>query len=271
MGRFPWQPLFYGRGQDAFLCPVLTVMGGGRDYYLEVKRKGCVMYRTIIIEDDPMVASINRQYLQSDSRFVLDAIFGNGGEAIEYMEGNKVDLAIVDYYMPLMNGMEFIQTCHMKGFSVAMIMITAASSAGEIAELFSLVILDYIVKPFTFERFRESLNKFIMVQELRSSDSRLSQEEIDSLIAGRIPSLTTVHNMDKAQVKGIQAQTLELLRDHLRAHKEIFLSSDDISKEVSLSRITIRRYLNYLLEMGEIQSMVDYSTGGRPSIRYRLI
>ena len=60
------------------------------------------------------------------------------------------------------------------------------------------------------------------------------------------------------------------MREFLTSHSEEYLSSEEISKSVGLSRITVRRYLNYLLENGEIVSIVDYATGGRPSLRYRV-
>ena len=44
--------------------------------------------------------------------------------------------------------------------------------------------------------------------------------------------------------------------------------SEEIAEQVHLSRITIRRYVNYMVETGELASSIDYQTGGRPSIRY---
>ena len=52
-------------------------------------------------------------------------------------------------------------------------------------------------------------------------------------------------------------------------NKGIFLSSNEIAGKVNLSRITVRRYMNYLVENREITSQIDYSTGGRPSVKYQ--
>ena len=48
-------------------------------------------------------------------------------------------------------------------------------------------------------------------------------------------------------------------------------TSEDIAEQVGLSRVTVRRYMNYMLEIKEITSEIDYSTGGRPSIKYKSI
>ena len=59
----------------------------------------------------------------------------------------------------------------------------------------------------------------------------------------------------------MQEQTLELIRSYLEENKWIFLSSSEIASKVNLSRITVRRYMNYLVENREIISQIDYSTG----------
>lgn len=51
-----------------------------------------------------MVAQINCQYLQPLGDFQIDGIFNSGAAAQEYLKENEADLAIVDIYMPRMNG-----------------------------------------------------------------------------------------------------------------------------------------------------------------------
>ena len=62
------------------------------------------MYKVIIIEDDPMVASINKQYVELTSSFHVEATFKNGILALQYLQNCTVDLVILDYYTPQMNG-----------------------------------------------------------------------------------------------------------------------------------------------------------------------
>ena len=222
------------------------------------------MFHAVIVEDDPMVATINRQYLQADPRFCLDGSFSNGQEALEYLKDHPADLAIVDYYMPLMDGLEFVRSCRSLNFPLSLIMITAANTPKEITDLLKYGVLDYIVKPFTFDRFQQALQKFSQLSSVQQH-GKLNQDDIDKLLSRSVPEKKSA-----PLVKGIQPQTLERLRGCLIEHRGDFLTSDDISKEIGLSRITVRRYLNYLLENHEIFSMMDYTTGGRPCLRYRI-
>ena len=68
--------------------------------------------------------------------------------------------------------------------------------------------------------------------------------------------------------KGLNAATLSRVRTFLLASRGQALTSEEIAEQVHLSRITIRRYVNYMVEAGELASSIDYQTGGRPSIRY---
>ena len=54
------------------------------------------MYHVIIIEDDPMVASINKQYIEVSTNFRVEHLFKNGAEALPYIKTNPVDLVILD-------------------------------------------------------------------------------------------------------------------------------------------------------------------------------
>ena len=93
----------------------------------------------------------------------------------------------------------------------------------------------------------------------------MDQAEIDKLLSQD----QNIRPVEKVVLeKGLQEQTLERIRTYLEEHKGTLMSSNEIASEVNLSRITVRRYMNYLVENREIISQIDYSTGGRPSIKY---
>lgn len=69
--------------------------------------------------------------------------------------------------------------------------------------------------------------------------------------------------------KGIQRQTLDHIRADLRKNASTYRTAEQIASDTGLSKVTVRRYLNYLIGMNEAESQVDYSTGGRPRVEYR--
>ena len=101
-------------------------------------------------------------------------------------------------------------------------------------------------------------------QKLLSNSGGMDQRAIDQLLQSQdgeeaAPQLS----------KGLNGATLRLIQDFLARSQGQALTSEEIAEQVHLSRITIRRYVNYMVETGELVSSIDYQTGGRPSIRYR--
>lgn len=226
------------------------------------------MYHVIIIEDDPMVAAINRQYIELFPSFSIRRIFKSGLEALEYLKTETVDLIILDYYTPLMNGEEFIDALHSMGCTPSIIMVTSANDSDIVRRLFSRGVMDYLVKPFEFHRFKAALERFSARQDqLSQSSSTIQQAEIDRLLSSGSPSAASA---EPSLGKGLNQRTLDLIRNYLLEEPPTkAFSSEQIAEQVHLSRITIRRYLNYLVKTGELISSVDYQTGGRPSIKYQ--
>lgn len=226
------------------------------------------MYQVIIIEDDPMVASINKQYVELTPSFRVAKIFKSGIEALEYLEKREADLIILDYYTPLMNGTEFIDRLHSTGKAPSIIMVTSASDTDIVVQLLSRGVIDYLVKPFEYSRFKAALDKYDQIQKyLNQTDSSLKQSQIDKLLTPQ----DSTGSPSASLAKGLNEATLNLIRNFLKENRDDQYSSEQIAEQIHLSRITIRRYMNYMVETGELVSSIDYQTGGRPSIRYRYI
>ena len=170
-----------------------------------------------------------------------------------------------------MTGVELLRELRSRGNSSDVIMVTADNSVKSIREAMSLGITDYLIKPFEFERFRNAVEKCIAKRSLTSGnyskEASLSQEEIDRLIQGDASHKT---KKPTALDKGIQASTLEALIQCLAYAKEDSMDCEELAKASRLSKVTVRRYMNYLIENDQAESITDYCTGGRPAIRYRL-
>ncbi len=224
------------------------------------------MIKTVIVEDDLMVASINQQFAMKTPGINVIATFHNGKDALAFLNKTKVDLLLLDFYMPEITGLELLAKLRNEGNDVDVIMITAANDAVHINEALHLGIVDYLVKPFKYERFSEAMDKYMLRKTVMKKGMKFTQKDIDQLIHLQKPSKQS-KEMDLQ--KGLQRQTLDKIRNSLSNHENEYLTSEQIASETELSKVTVRRYMNYLIEQNEITSVVDYSTGGRPSILYK--
>ena len=234
------------------------------------------MYRVIIVEDDPMVASINRKYVEASEGFSVTGMFKNGLEALEYLKTQDADLVILDYFTPQMNGADFIDRLHAAGKTPSIIMVTSANSTTLVKKLMRRGVTDYLVKPFEYERFQAALERYRSAQDLLADGSgSMDQAEIDRLIRIRRTGETGgasgagTGQPQQELPKGLNGRTLEMVRGFLREHSDQSYTSENIASLVGVSRITVRRYVNYMVENGELDSRIDYHTGGRPGILYR--
>lgn len=223
------------------------------------------MYQVIIIEDDPMVADINCKYIENTPGFAVQEIFQNGAQALEYLKDHDVPLIILDYYTPVMGGMEFVDCLHGMGKAPDIIMVTSASDAQIVCQMVSRGILDYLVKPFEYQRFRSALDRFRQLRERwENIDGTLRQEEIDAMLTAGAGKTAP----SQILAKGLNDCTMNMIRRFLMENRTKMFTSEEIAEQVYLSRITVRRYMNFLVETNEITSTIDYQTGGRPAIKY---
>ena len=223
------------------------------------------MYNVLIVEDDPMVAMINEQYIKKNKNFTVVGKCKDGNSALSFLESNDVDLLIMDVYMPKMDGFEALRQIRNRKITVDAIMVTAANDRDSLEEALHLGIVDYLVKPFTYERFQMALEKFMAQNHALKDTKTFDQSNIDYLIDNARKKTESVFP------KGIQEKTLLLIIDYLKENKGKWLTGDEIAEISGLTSVTVRRYMNYLSESGKVFGEMNYETGGRPCMKYNCI
>ena len=144
-------------------------------------------------------------------------------------------------------------------------MVTAADESDKLNEVLKLGAIDYLIKPFEYERFKDALNKFKVRHKVLSQKSIISQDDID-----RITNQSNFNINEDAQ-KGINDRTLKRLKDFLKDYSEECFTCEEIAEEMRLSRVTIRRYLEYMTSIGELNRDIEYGEIGRPKTIYKLL
>ncbi|MEG1046521.1 response regulator [Carnobacterium sp.] len=227
------------------------------------------MFRVLIVEDDPMVLSINQRYLQKIPNFMVAGTADSYEHAIQLTSQYFYDLILVDIHLKSGNGLDLLKTWRKREYPAEIIMITAASQQEALRISKHYGVTDYILKPFQFKRFKQSIELFQQNQLLLSSNSVLTQKEIDSLHHSDPLSISEIEMENKLE-KGLTQTTLDLIISLIQQQKAGFTVSD-ITQATELSHVSVRKYLHYLESTQQIEMRLEYGTVGRPTSVYYLI
>lgn len=217
----------------------------------------------LIVEDDPMVADINRRFTEAVNGFTVVGIATNGKQALAFIDKKIPDLILLDLYMPQVDGMEVLALLRKQEVLVDIILITAASDGETIHKIVRAGVVDYLIKPFKFERFRTALESFRDFKETVERKEAFSQQELDNFLAAKKISVTL------ALPKNLHRQTLTTVIEFLMQQTES-QSAEQVAECVGISRVTARRYLEYFVEEGRVAMVLDYLPLGRPIHRYKM-
>ena len=114
------------------------------------------LYKAIIIDDEPLAIDVITHHLKRFSNFEVIKTFTDSVEAFNFLkEGHKVDVAFTDIAMPEISGIELVKLSKAK---TRFIMTTSFSQYA--VESFDLEVLDYLLKPISFERFYKAITRF---------------------------------------------------------------------------------------------------------------
>lgn len=224
------------------------------------------MLNILIVEDDPMVAQINQQFIKKiDDQTSVD-IASNVKEAIKHIENKEIDLLLLDIYMPEENGLTFLKYIREQGYKIDAILITAATDVEEIQTAFRYGAVDYLIKPFDFERFQQSLLRYKKGLTFFNKTSSINQTDIDAEFLNKE---VVDRDSELKLPKGVTEATLQVIIDKMKYFEENEFSTDDISKRVNISRVSVRKYLKFLTDIEVLEESLNYGIG-RPINFYKI-
>ncbi|MFJ7972376.1 response regulator [Psychrobacillus sp. NPDC096389] len=220
----------------------------------------------ILIEDDPMIRQVNQQFIEKVKGFQIIGTAGNGIEGMKLIKKLKPNLVIMDIFMPEQNGIQTLQQLRESKLNVDVITITAATEMKTIRQILQLGVYDYIMKPFTFERIKQTLENYRNFKEKMGRKKELTQTELDELIHPHRLNLQGLNELPK----GLNASTLDKIIAFIRM-QDNSVSAEEVANGVGLARVTARRYLDYLEKQQKVVIDIQYGSVGRPVNQYRII
>ncbi|MBP3483737.1 MAG: response regulator [Oscillospiraceae bacterium] len=226
------------------------------------------MYKTIIVEDDLMVCAILEKQLGRFSQLQLCGNFRRCSDALAYLteDPEGAQLVVLDYYMPGMNGIEFLAELRKTNIDVQVIMITSAGDYSVIRSAMCHGICDYVLKPFNSARLEKAIVRFETTMRLIKTTHVWTQDKVDTLLSPhKHYNVEPVNESGVPSPGKINKTTLENVRAYMRLNAGKKMPLVEISEGLTLSTVTSRRYLKYMNSLGEINITLDCKTGGRPS------
>jgi len=198
-------------------------------------------YSCIIIEDEPLALEKTRDFVTKVPFLQLSATFDNALTGLNYLNNNKVDLLFLDINMDELSGVELLESSKIS----SQVIITTAYPEYALKG-YELKITDYLLKPFTFNRFLQAVNK---AQE--NIAHRISEPQPDFIF------VKTENRLEKIMLNEIVY--IEGMRDYRRIHtvNKRIMTLQNFSEFEKLipSNIVCRVHKSYMVALNKIVSI----------------
>ncbi len=237
--------------------------------------------RTLIIDDDVAVAGIHHGFLLARGGFDVVAMAHTGQQGIDLAAELDPELVLLDIHLPDMSGLDVLLRLRGRRRPVDVLVITASRELDTVRGAMAGGVLHYLVKPFSSQALNERLDEYVLLRKELASGTAgpLDQASIDRLVApSRRSALTgpvagqSAHAEGPGQPavrlpKGLSRPTLDAVIEALKASSED-VSAASLALQMGLSRVSARRYLEYLVVHGHARLTPRYGAAGRPENRY---
>jgi len=198
-------------------------------------------YTCIIIEDEPLALEKTKDFVSKVPFLNLSATFDNALNGLTYLNNNKVDVLFLDINMDELSGIELLESSKIN----SQVIITTAYQEYALKG-YELRITDYLLKPFTFNRFLQAVNK---AQENLSQ--RNPGKQLDYIF------VKTENRLEKIAINDILY--IEGMRDYLRIHtinkKIMTLQSFNELEKLIPSHLVCRVHKSYMVAINKIESI----------------
>jgi response regulator of citrate/malate metabolism len=218
--------------------------------------------RVLVVEDEPVAAEAHRSYVDRTPGFTTAAVAGTGAQALAILSRMPVELVLLDMNLPDTHGIELCRRIRGAGADVDVLAVTSARELSTVRAAAANGVVGYLLKPFTYPALRDRLKSYADYRDLvaRGGDAG-GQSEIDR-------ALEAVRPTGPAPLpKGMGRETLDAVVTAVRGAAG--LSAGETAELIGASRITARRYLEYLADTGLVDRAPRYGAAGRPEFEYR--
>jgi two-component system, LytTR family, response regulator len=198
-------------------------------------------YSCIIIEDEPLALERTKDFVNKIPFLNLNASFDNALKGLAYLNSNEVDLLFLDINMDELSGIELLENSKIN----SQVIITTAYQQYALKG-YELRVTDYLLKPFTFNRFLQAVN---------AAQENLSKRTVDS--QKDFIFIKTENRLEKIMLNEIVY--IEGMRDYRRIHtinkKIMTLQNFGELEQIIPTSIVCRVHKSYMVGLNKIESV----------------
>jgi response regulator of citrate/malate metabolism len=229
--------------------------------------------RVLVVEDEAIAAAAHAAYVGRLAGFELAGTAPDGQSALRLLSefaaaGNPVELVLLDMNLPDLHGLDIARRMRASGILADIVAITAVRELAIVRSAVAIGVVQYLIKPFTYATFADKLESYRQFrQQLAgppggSGKAGASQTDVDQAFASlRAPS-------ELPLPKGLSVSTLASVQEFMKEQQGA-VSATEVMDALGMSRVTARRYLEYLADAGTLSRTARYGTPGRPENEYR--
>lgn len=196
----------------------------------------------IIVDDEPMALELMKGYILKTDKLTLIEGFTNPFTALNYLLNHKVDLVFLDINMPELSGIQLLKSLP---YQPKVIFTTAYSEYG--AESYEYHAVDYLLKPFKYDRFMRAVNKLRAMEA--PIDPRILKPDLTNSNSDLfIKSGSQIHKIVKDEIKFIEAQGNYICIHTLNKRIMTLISMTDILKQLPSSEF-VRVHKSYIVAL----------------------
>ncbi len=215
--------------------------------------------KCLIVDDEPLAIKLMQRHVEQMPGLDLVATFQNPLEAYAFLKNESIDLVFLDIQMPVLTGLDFVKSLHNPP---AIIFTTAYRNYA--VESYELDVVDYLVKPISFNRFFQAVNKFT-----NQRNAEIPVATSSPISDTSSPSHIYV-NANKKHIKVNFEEILyvESIKDYVRIHTvhNSIMTKDKISEfEKKLSDDFLRIHRSFIVNTQKITAFTaqDVEIGER--------
>jgi two-component system response regulator CitB len=217
----------------------------------------------LIVEDETPLAEMHAEFIRHFRGCGQVWLAGNLAQARTMIARLRPSLILLDNYLPDGKGITLLHELTQAHNPCGIVFTTAASDMDTVSEAVRSGVFDYLVKPVSYERLEQTLERYQKRMLMLATCDSASQRQIDQMFNAY------TRGEPKAELPaGIDALTLGKVLS-LFADREVRHTAETVAQALKLSRTTARRYLEFAAGQQQILAEIIYGKVGRPQRMYR--